>query len=53
MFASLVSRLNNTRISLKVFLAPALVTAFMLGMAALSQYGIKHPAPGARADLGT
>jgi methyl-accepting chemotaxis protein len=39
MFASLVSRLNNTRISLKVFIAPALITVFMLGMAAVSHHG--------------
>jgi methyl-accepting chemotaxis protein len=39
MFASLAARLNNTRISLKVFIAPALITVFMLGMAAVSHQG--------------
>jgi methyl-accepting chemotaxis protein len=39
MFASLASRLNNTRITFKVFIAPALITVFMLGMAAVSYQG--------------
>jgi methyl-accepting chemotaxis protein len=39
MFAVLVSRLNNTRIGRKLFIAPVLITTFMLGMAAISQYG--------------
>jgi methyl-accepting chemotaxis protein len=38
MFASLASRLNNTRIAVKVFIAPALITVFMLGMAAVSYF---------------
>ncbi len=49
MFASLASRLNNTRISLKVFIAPALITVFMLGMAAVSHQGASEQ----RAALGT
>ncbi|HEX2116061.1 MAG TPA: HAMP domain-containing methyl-accepting chemotaxis protein [Alphaproteobacteria bacterium] len=48
MFGSLAARLNNTRISIKVFIAPALITAFMLGMAAVSHYGASQQ----RAALG-
>jgi methyl-accepting chemotaxis protein len=36
---SLSSRLNNTSVSLKVFVAPAVVMFFMVGMAAVSYYG--------------
>ena len=36
MFASVASRLNNTRIAVKVFIAPTLIMIFMLGMAAIS-----------------
>jgi methyl-accepting chemotaxis protein len=39
MFRSLTSALNNTRISVKLFIAPAIITVFMLGMGAISYYG--------------
>jgi methyl-accepting chemotaxis protein len=39
MLSPVVSLLNNTRVSLKLLIAPALITIFMLGMAAVSQYG--------------
>ncbi|HTZ78879.1 MAG TPA: methyl-accepting chemotaxis protein, partial [Stellaceae bacterium] len=39
MIKSLTSLLNNCRISLKVFIAPVLITVFLMGMAAISQYG--------------
>jgi methyl-accepting chemotaxis protein len=42
MFGSLLARLNNTRISVKVFIAPALIMAFMLGMAVVSHLGASH-----------
>jgi len=42
MFGSVISRLNDTRISRKVFIAPAIITAFMIGMAAISQYGSRQ-----------
>ena len=42
MFGSLTSALNNTRISIKLFIAPVLIVVFMLGMGGVSQYGAKQ-----------
>ncbi|NJM39578.1 MAG: hypothetical protein HC853_01785 [Anaerolineae bacterium] len=42
MLRSLTSALNNTRISIKLFIAPILITAFMLGMGVVSQYGARQ-----------
>jgi methyl-accepting chemotaxis protein len=43
---SMVTLLNNTRISRKLFIAPAMITGFMIGMAVVSQYG-SHQQSGA------
>lgn len=42
MFNSLVRRLNDTRIARKLFIAPTLITVFMLGMAAVAEYGSRQ-----------
>jgi methyl-accepting chemotaxis protein len=39
MLKTLTLRLNDTRISRKLFIAPALITVFMIGMAAIAQHG--------------
>jgi methyl-accepting chemotaxis protein len=39
MLRSMTSLFIDMRISRKVFIAPALITAFMIGMAAIAQYG--------------
>ncbi len=42
MFGSMISRLNDTRISVKLFIAPALITVFMLGMSGIAEYGSRQ-----------
>src|SRR5260221_6652423 len=42
MFGSMISRLNDTRISVKLFIAPVLITVFMLGMAGVAEYGSRQ-----------
>jgi methyl-accepting chemotaxis protein len=42
MFDSLIRWLNNMRIARKLFIAPALITVFMIGMAAVTQNGSRQ-----------
>jgi methyl-accepting chemotaxis protein len=42
MFGSIVSRLNDTRISVKLFIAPILITLFMIGMSGVAEYGSRQ-----------
>ena len=42
MFNSLIRWLNNMRIARKLFIAPALITVFMIGMAAVTQNGSRQ-----------
>ena len=42
MFGSLIKRLNDTRILSKLFLAPTLITVFMIVTAAVAQYGSRQ-----------
>lgn len=42
MFGSLIKRLNDTRILSKLFLAPTLITMFMIVTAAVAQYGSRQ-----------
>lgn len=42
MFGSIGSRLDNTRISVKLFIAPILITLFMIGMSGIAEYGSRQ-----------
>jgi hypothetical protein len=42
MFDTLIKRLNDTRILSKLFLAPTLITVFMIVTAAVAQYGSRQ-----------